>query len=89
MKEILLKLTKGDNHFEIVVFGQKTTGEIIKLDLWGLKDGKGRALFRLKNPVKKTVRKEVEHMALGIDSESSYYEDVVVDTYEEWLSVGY
>ena len=64
-------------------------GEIIQLDLWGLNEGKGRALFRLKTHIKKTVRKEIENTSLGIDSDYTDFEDVVVDTYEEWLSVGY
>ena len=89
MKDILLQLANGYNNFEIIVFGQNTIGEIIQLDLWGLNEGKGRALFRLKTPVKKTVRKEIENTSLGIDSDYTDFEDVVVDTYEEWLSVGY
>lgn len=88
MKDILLQLANGENHFEITVFGQKTTGEIIQLNLWGLDEGKGRALFRLKTPVKKTVRKEIENTSFGMDSDYTHYEDVEVDTYEEWLSVG-
>ena len=89
MKDILIQLANGENHFEITVFGQKTTGEIIQLDLWGLDEGKGRALFRLKSPVKKTIRKEVENASFGMDSDYIHYENVEVDTYEEWLRVGY
>ena len=89
MKDILLQLANGNNHFEVTIFGQKAIGEIIQLDLWGFNEGKGRALFRLKDPVKKTIRKEVESSSFGMDSDYTHYENVEVDVYEEWLSIGY
>lgn len=89
MKDILLKLANGDNSFECTVFGQKRICEITQLDLWGLNEGKGRALVKFKDPVKKTIRKEVENTSFGMDSDYTHYENVEVDTYEEWLRVGY
>jgi hypothetical protein len=89
MKEILLKLANGDNSFECTVFGQKRVCEIIQLDLRGLNEGQGRALVKFKEPVKKTIRKEVDNPSFGMDSDYSHFEDVEVDTNEEWLSIGF
>ena len=89
MKEILLKLANGKNVFNVIVFGQQTTGKIIQLDLWGLEEDKGRALIKLDKSVKKTITKELENNLFGMDSEHSYYENIEVDTYEEWVSINY
>jgi hypothetical protein len=89
MKDILLKLANGDNSFECTVFGQKRICEILQLDLRGLNEEKGRALVKFKDPVKKTIRKEVENSSFGMDSDYSHFEDVEVETFEEWLTIGY
>lgn len=89
MKEILLKLANGNNSFECTIFGQKRVCEIIQLDLWGLNEDKGRALVKFKEPIKKTIRKESDTPTFGYDSDYSHFEDVEVETFEEWLSIGY
>jgi hypothetical protein len=89
MKEILLKLANGDNSFECTVFGQKRVCEIIQLDLRGLNECQGRALVKFKEPVKKTIRKEMDNPYFGMDSDYSHFKDVEVDTNEEWLSIGF
>lgn len=90
MKEVLIKLANNDNEFDIKIFGEERKCKIIKLDLWGLKDGKGRALVTFETPVKKTVRREVEGDGWGLDiDDPKPMEDVEIDTYEEWVSIGY
>ena len=90
MKEVLIKLINNDNEFNIEIFGQERKCKIIKLDLWGLEEGKGRALVKFDTPVKKTVRREVEGGGWGLDRDDHIpMEDVETDTYEEWVSIGY
>ena len=89
MKDILLKLANGDNSFECTVFGQKRICKILKLDLCGLDEWQGRALVEFKDPVKKTIRQEVEGNPFGMDSNYSNFEDVEVETFEEWVTIGY
>lgn len=88
MKEILLKLSNNENEFDIEIFGEKRKCQILKLDLWGLGEGKGRAFVRFEEPVKKIIREEVES-PFGVDTDRTYMEDVEIDTYEEWVSIGY
>jgi hypothetical protein len=89
MKDILLKLANGENSFECTVYGQKRICEIMQLDLWGLNEGKGRALVKFKEPVKKTIRREVENSSFGMDMEyNTHFEDVEVDTNQEWVNIG-
>ena len=90
MKEVLIKLANNDNVFDIKIFGQERKCKIIKLDLWGLEVGKGRALVTFQIPVKKIVTREVEDAGWGLDRDHPRpLEDVEIDTYEEWVSIGY
>lgn len=88
MKNVLLKLANGINDFECTIFGQPRNCEIIELDLRCYNDNKGRALVKFNEPVKKIVRREVENPCFGMDSDESYFEDVEVDSYEEWITIG-
>lgn len=91
MKDILLKLANNENEFECTIFGEKRKCKILKLDLWGLDQGKGSAFVHFDQPVKKTERREVDRERVwGLDRDDSLpMEDVIVDTYEEWISIGY
>jgi len=90
MKDVLLKLSKGENNFECTIFGQKRNCKILKLDLWGLEDGKGMALVRFEIPIKKSVREEIENNIIGLDSDyHTQFQDIEIDTCEEWISIGY
>lgn len=91
MKDILLKLSNNENEFECTIFGEKRKCKILKLDLWGLEQGKGMALVHFDQPVKKTEKRPVDRNSLwGLDQDASLpLEDVIVDTYEEWISIGY
>lgn len=90
MKDILLKLANGENIFDCKIFGENRTCKILKLDLGGLDENKGRAFVRFEVPIKKIIRKENTETILGLDLNNSLLmEDVEVDSYEEWISIGY
>ena len=82
-------MANGANDFECTIFGQKRNCEIIELDLRSYNDNKGRALVKFNEPVKKTVHREVENLCFGMDSDESYFEEVEVESYEEWITIGY
>lgn len=88
IKEILLKLAGGENYFDCSVYGQKRTCKVLKIDLWGLVEDKGRVLVKLSEPVKKMSTKRVEN-TFSLDDYSFSLEDVEVDVNEVWLNVGY
>ncbi len=48
MKDILLKLAKGNNHFECIIFGQKRICEIIQIDLLNFNESKCKILVKFK-----------------------------------------
>lgn len=91
MKDVLLKLLNNENEFNIKIFGQDRICKILTLDLWGLEESKGRAYVRFEEPVKKIIRKEVDPSSVwGLDIDDDLpMQDVEVDTYEEWVSIGY
>jgi hypothetical protein len=91
MKDVLLKLANNENEFDCDIFGERRKCKIIKLDLWGLDEGKGMALVHFDEPVKKTERREVDRDSVwGLDRDDSLpMHDVVVDSYEEWITIGY
>ena len=87
MRDILLKLANNENEFVIEILGQPRKCKIIKLDLWGLDKGKGRALVTFKKPIKKTIRREVDNNNWG--HHGHRMEDIEVESYEEWVNIGY
>lgn len=90
MEEVLIKLSNNDNEFNIKILGQERKCKIIQLDLWGFDEGKGRALVAFDTPVKKIVRREVDGVGFGLDKDhTTRMEDVEIDTYEAWVSIGY
>lgn len=87
LKEILLKLSNGDNNFDCDYNGQKRKCQILQLDIRGLDNDYGRALVKFDTPVKKIERREVQNQ-WGLDRDDSpMMEDVNVESNEEWINI--
>lgn len=88
VKEVLYKLSRGENSFECNINGQERTCEILKIDLRGLNEDCGRALVKFTEPIKSMTTRRVENL-FSLDEGAYSLEDVEEEVYEIWLNIGY
>lgn len=73
IKDVLLKLSNGDNNFECDFHGEKRKCKILTLDLWGLDEGKGITRVRLEEPIKIMESREIDRdLCWGLDRDDDH-----------------
>lgn len=84
MKDVLLKLAKGQTVFPCQWRGEANECEILMINVVTKK-----AFVRFRNPVMKTVRQEVDRETCwGLDRDDAVpMRDVEVETSEEWITL--